>query len=53
MVSQMGFPSHNTPESSVFKKVEGLLVEVQADWEDLREMLSPIEAVGRYNRLLT
>ena len=45
--------SHNTPGSSVFKKVEGLLAEVQADGEDLKEMLSPIEVVGRYNRLLT
>ncbi|KIJ97321.1 hypothetical protein K443DRAFT_9978 [Laccaria amethystina LaAM-08-1] len=27
-----------------FKKVEGLLAEVQADWEELKEMLCPIEA---------
>ena len=46
-------PSHNTPGSSVFKKVDSSLAEVQADWEDLKEMLSPIEAIGRYNRLLT
>jgi hypothetical protein len=37
----------------LFKKVEGLLAEVQADWEELKETLCPIEAVGRYNRLLT
>ena len=46
-------PSHNAPGSSVLKKVDSLLAEVQADWEDLKEMLSRIEAIGRYNRLLT
>ena len=44
-------PSHNTPGSSVFIKVDGLLA--RADWEDLKEMLSPIAAVGWYNRILT
>jgi hypothetical protein len=46
-----GFPLYNT-RSSIFLKVEGLLAELQADWEDLKEMLFAIEAVGRYNRLL-
>ena len=40
-------------EVPFFSKVEGSLAEVQADWEDLKEMLSPIEAVLRYNRLFT
>ena len=40
-------------EVPFFSKVEGSLAEVQADWEDLKEMLSPIEAVFRYNRLFT
>jgi hypothetical protein len=48
-----GSPSHNTPGSSVFQKVKGQLVEVQANWEDLREVLPLIEAVGHYNRLLS
>ena len=33
-------------------KVDGLLAEVHVDWEDLKEMLSPVEAVGGYNKLL-
>ena len=45
--------SHNTPGSFTFLEVENLLGEVQADWEDVKEILSLIEAVGRYNTLLT
>ena len=39
-------------EVPFFSKVEGSLAEVQADWEDLKEMLSFIAAVGRYNGFL-
>ena len=41
------------PEIPVSKELEALLSEVQADWEDLKETLSPTEAVVRYNRLLS
>ena len=35
------------------KKVKDLPAEVQAEWGDLKVMLSPVEAVGWRNRLLT
>lgn len=48
-----GLPFARYSRKFRLSKVDGLLSEVHADWEDLKEMLSPIEAVGQYNKLLT
>ena len=34
-------------------RVNGLLAEVQTDWEDPKEILPPVEGIGQYNRYLT
>ncbi|EDR07309.1 uncharacterized protein LACBIDRAFT_328188 [Laccaria bicolor S238N-H82] len=48
-----GFPLPQCSRKFCFSNVDGLLAEVQADSEDQKEMLSAIEAVGRWSRLLS
>ena len=47
------FPFAQYSRKFRLSKVDGVLAAVHADWEGLKEMLSPVEAVGRYNKLLT
>ena len=47
------FPFAQYSRKFRLSKVDAVLAAVHADWEGLKEMLSPVEAVGRYNKLLT